>query len=71
MFNSNNRNEFTILCDPLDTQIQSELRSISVLLKGRKSVRIVETSIHLLEFKQILVIDLDSTYPNEPGRLTV
>ena len=33
--------------------------------------RIGETSIHSFIFIQILVIDLDSTYSNERGRLTV
>ena len=33
--------------------------------------RIGETSIHSFIFIQILVIDLDWTYSNEPGRLTV
>ena len=45
--------------------------SISFKRKGRIPVRIGETSIHSLIFIQILVIDLDWTYLNEPGRLTV
>ena len=36
-----------------------------------KSARIGETSIHSFIFIQILVIDLDLTWLNEPGRLTV
>ena len=36
-----------------------------------RSARIGETSIHSFIFIQILVIDLDSTYQNELGRLTV
>ena len=45
--------------------------SISLGVKGTRSSRIVETSIYSLLFIKILVIDLDSTYLNEPGRLTV
>ena len=36
-----------------------------------RSARIGETSIHSFIFIQILVIDLDWTVKNEPGRLTV
>ena len=36
-----------------------------------RSARIGETSIHSFIFIQILVIDLDSTYSNDSGRLTV
>ena len=41
------------------------------LLIFTRSARIGETSIHSFIFIQILVIDLDSTYPNESGRSTV
>ena len=41
------------------------------LLICTRSAKIVETSIHSFIFIQILVIDLDSTNSNEPGRLTV
>ena len=36
-----------------------------------RSARIGETSIYSFIFKKILVIDLDLTYLNESGRLTV
>ena len=42
-----------------------------LLLICTRSSRIVETSIHSFIFIQILVIDLDSTYWNESGRLAV
>ena len=45
--------------------------SISFKVKGTRSARIVETSIHSIIFIQILVIDVDRTFLNELGRLTV
>ena len=45
--------------------------SISLGVKGTRLSRTAETSIYSFIFIQILLIDLDLTYPNEPGRLTV
>ena len=45
--------------------------SISLGMRGTRLARIGETSIHLFICIQILVIDLEWTYSNEPGRLTV
>ena len=54
----------------IDVILESSF-SISLGVKGTRSSRIVEISIHSFIFIQILVIDFDSTYLNEPGRLTV
>ena len=48
--------------------IPESIELISLRVNGSRFARTGETSIHLFEFIQILVIDLDSTYPNEFGR---
>ena len=58
------------LNDIIDENYYLQHSSIQLSICTR-SARMGETSIHSLEFIQILVIDLDWTYLNELGRSTV
>ena len=58
------------LNDIIDEEYYLQHSSIQLSICTRLA-RMGDTSIHSLEFIQILVIDLDSTYSNELGRLTV
>ena len=58
------------LDDIIDEEYYLQHSSIQLSICTRLA-RMGDTSIHSLEFIQILVIDLDSTYSNESGRLTV